>query len=225
MDQFTFPLIALPPILSLSLDGETGTEGSAITGTVVSLQGLATLADVVDSAVTVSLTWSRSDPNELLNVTALTSPPYTVATTIDPISVGGVFEFMVTVTPSNSRFVRGITVNTSYTINLEPYPSLMIRETVRSGECVVNETATLIGNVRLLPNTATNHIITYSWTGPDRQAIPASSEDFTVMGETLVINNPRNNAGSYILIGCLTIPGTDVMNRCIPADYPISTDG
>ena len=129
---------------------------------------------------------------------------------------------MVTVTPSNSSFVEDITSNASYTISLQPYPSLVIRETVRSGKC---ETAILIGNVRLLPNTATNHIITYSWTGPDGQAIPASSEDFTVMGGTLVVNNPRNNTGSYILIGCLTIPGTDVMNRCIPADYPISTDG
>ena len=212
-------------MLSLSLDGQTGTEGSPNTGTVVSLQGLATLADVVDSPVTVSLTWSRPDPNGLLNITTLSSPPYSLTTTFDPISVGGVYEFIVNVIALNSSFVGGITVSGSYTINVQPYPPLVIRETVRSGDCVVNETATLIGNVRLLPNTATNYIITYSWTGPDGRLIPASSEDFTVMGGTLVVNNPKTNTGSYILIGCLTIPGTDVMNRCIPADYPISTDG
>ena len=212
-------------MLSLSFDGQTGTEGSAITGTVVSLQGLATLADVVDSPMTVSLTWSRPDHNGLLNVTALTSPPYSLTTTIDPISVGGAYEFIVTVNTSNSSFVRGITMNASYTIKIQPYPLLVIRKTVRSGECVVNETATLIGNVRLLPNTATNHIITYSWTRPDGRPIMASTEDFTVVGGMLVINNIRTNAGIYVLIGCLTIPGTDVMSRCIPANYPISTDG
>ena len=60
-------------------------DGPAITGTVVSLQGLATLADVVDTPVTVSLTWSRPDPNGLLDVTVLTSPPYTLTTTFDPL--------------------------------------------------------------------------------------------------------------------------------------------
>ena len=170
------------------MDGQTGTEGSAITGTVVSLQGLATLADVVDSPVTVSLTWSRPDHNGLLNVTTLTSPPYSLTTTFDPISVGGVYEFIVNVIALNSSLVGGITVNGSYTINVQLYPPLVISKTVRSGECVVNETVTLIGNVRLLPNTATNYIITYSWTGPDGQPIPASSEDFTVMGGTLVVN-------------------------------------
>ena len=175
--------------------------------------------------MTVSLTWSRPDPNGLLNVTTLPSPPYSLTTTFDPISVGGVYEFIVTVAPSNSRFVGCITANASYTINVQPYPLLVISKTVRSGECVVNETATLIGNVRLLPNTTTNHIITYSWTGPDGQTVMASIEDFTVVGGMLIISNIRTNTGIYVLIGCLTIPGTDVMSRCIPANYPISTDG
>ena len=225
MDHFTFPLIALPPMLSLSLDGQTGTEGSAITGTVVSLQGLATLADVVDSPVTVLLAWSRPDPNGLLDLAQLTSPPYTLTTTIDTLSVGGMYEFIVTVTPSNPSFVEVVTVNASYTINLQPYPLLVISKRVRSGECVVNETATLIGNVRLLPNTATNHIITYSWTGPDGRPITASNENYTIMGGTLVVNDITSNTGIYVLIGCLAIPGTDVRSHCIPANYPISTEG
>ena len=217
--------IVPPPILSLSLDGQTGTEGSAITGTAVSLQGLATLADVVDSPVTVSLTWRRHDPNGLLNETTLTSPPYTLTATIDPLSADGVYEFIVTVNISNLSFVRDITANASYTINVQPYPPLVISKTVRSGECVVNETATLIGNVHLLPNTATNYIITYSWTGPDGRPITASNENFTIMGGTLFTNNITSNTGIYVLIGCLAIPGTNVTSHCIPANYPISTEG
>ena len=214
MDHFTFPLIALPPILSLSLDGQTGTEGSAITGTVVSLQGLATLANVVDSPMTVSLTWSRPDPNGLLDLAQLTNPPYTLTTTIDPISVGGVYEFIVNITPSISSFVEGVAVNASYIINLQPYPPLVIRETVRSGDCLGDSMATLTGSVSLLPNIATNHTLAYIWTGDEDEKLGTQ--------EALVVNNMR---AAYILTACLTIPGTNVMSRCITAHYVISTDG
>ena len=214
MDHFTFPLIALPPMLSLSLDGKTGTEGSAITGTVVSLQGLATLADVVDSPVTMSLAWSRPDPNGLLDLAQLTDPPYTLNTTIDPLSVGGAYEFTVIVTPSDPSFVEDITANASYTINLQPYPPLEIRETVRSGDCVGNPMATLTGSVSLLPNIATNHSLTYTWT------VPGDGELGTE--ETLTVNNTK---ATYTLAACLTIPGTNVTNHCITAEYPISADG
>ena len=199
------------------MDGQTRTEGSAITGTVVSLQGLATLADVVDTPVNVLLTWSRPDPNGLLDVIVLTSPPYTLTTTVDPLSVGGVHEFIVTVIPSNPSFVEGITMNASYTINLQPYPPLeiRIRGVLRSGDCEVGGAmATLTGSVSLLPNIATDHTLSYTWSGP---GVPELSA-----GQTLVVSNMT---ATYTLTACLAIPGTDVVGYCSTVDYPFSTNG
>ena len=198
------------------MDGQTGTEGSATTGTVVSLQGLATLADVVDTPVNVLLTWSRPDPNGLLDVTALTSPPYTLTTTFDPLSVGGVHEFIVTVNTSN-LFVRSVTVNASYTISLQPYPPLEIRvrRSLRSEDCEVGGAmATLTGSASLLPNIATNHTLSYTWTGP---GVPELTPDQTLVVSTVT--------ATYTLTACLAIPGTDVADHCSTADSPLSTDG
>ena len=180
----------------------------------VSLQGLATLTDVVDSPVNVLLTWSRPDPNGLLDLAQLTNPPYNLTTTIDPLSMGGVYEFIVTVTPSNPSFVEGVTANGSYIIDLQPYSPLEIRGTVRSGDCVGNPMATLTGSVSLLPNIATNHSLTYTWTGDEDEELSTQ--------EALVVDNMR---ATYTLTACLTIPGTNVMNRCITAQYAISADG
>ena len=193
-------------------------DGPVITGTVVSLQGLATLADVVDTPVNVLLTWSRPDPNGLLGVTALTSPPYTLTTTFDPLSVFGVHEFIVTVDTSNPSFVRSVTVNASYTISLQPYPPLeiRIRRSLRSGDCEMGGAmATLTGSVsRLLPNIATNHTLLYTWSGPGVAELTT--------GQTLVVSTMT---ATYTLTACLAIPGTDVVDHCSTADYTLSTDG
>ena len=182
----------------------------------VSLQGLATLADVVDTPVNVLLAWSRPDPNGLLDLAQLTSPPYTLTTTFDPLSVGGVYEFIVAVDTSNPSFVRSVTVNASYTISLQPYPPLeiRIRGVLRSGDCVVaGPTATLTGSVSLLPNIATDHTLSYTWSGPGVAELTP--------GQTLVVSTVT---ATYTLTTCLSIPGTDV-DHCSTADYPFSTDG
>ena len=121
------------------------------------------------------------------------------------------------VTPSNPSFVRSVTVNASYTISLQPYPPLEIRfrRSLRSGDCEVGgEIATLTGSVSLLPNIATNHTLSYTWSGPGVAELTT--------GQTLVVSNVT---ATYTLTACLAIPGTDVVDHCSTADYPLSTDG
>ena len=170
--------------------------GSAITGTRVTLHGLATLVAMVNSPVTVECSWTDPFSNELAT-SVYTSPPYAAAVTHDPFSVGGVYHFIVTITPSNlTHYVVGGNVTATYTLPQQPYPSLVVNVTVSSGQCGGNETATLTGNASLLPNTATNHTLIYTWKTPDGQTIAAPSGDSTLKaGGTLVVNNPRNTQG------------------------------
>ena len=210
------------------LNGSEPLEGSAVNGTVISLQGLATLDPVVDTPVTVMGSWSREGSNETLNSTESTSPPLQHATplTLDPLSVGGEYVFMVAVSSlMPNQHIEDATVNISYTLDLRPYPVLEISMTVSGGECVTNEAATLMGSVSLLPNTATDHTLTYTWRGPDSQAITANSGDLTVAGRTLTVANVRDNVGEYVLTACLNIPGTTVINHCSAATYLVSSDG
>lgn len=210
------------PGLILYLDQQIGTNGSATTGTQVMLQGLATLADVVDSPVTVECSWTDPYSNELA-ITAHTSPPYTAVVTLDPFSDGGVYKFIVTIKPSNPTYVIGGSVNASYSLIRQPYPSLMVRVVVNSGQCGGNETATLTGSVGLLSNIATNHTLTYTWKTPDGQTIRA--DDLTMRGRTLTVDDPRDHTGTYNLTACLAIPDTDVSNHCSSVNHPIFADG
>ena len=214
------------PGLVLRLDEQIGMHGSAITGTRVTLHGLATLVAMVDSPVTVECSWTDPYPKELAT-SVYTSPPYAAAVTLDPFSVGSVYHFIVTITPSNlTRYVVGGNVTARYTLTQQPYPSLVVKIAVSSGQCGRNETATLTGNASLLPNTATNHTLAYTWKTPDGQTITAPSGDSTLKpGGTLVVNNPRDTTGIYNLTACLTIPGTDVVDHCSSVDYTIFSDG
>ena len=134
-----------------------------------------------------------------------------------------VYLLSVSVFPSNPTYILlSGRYTADYALTLQPYPNLVINRRVRGGECGVNETAILTGSVNLLPNTATNHVITYSWTRPDGRPIRQHSRDLTVNEGTLVV---RSITGSFNLTACLTIPEADVMDHCSTAQFYISTDG
>ncbi len=206
-------------MLTLSLLGGPAT----INGTVVSLQGSALLAPAVDSQVTVAGAWTFTGASLTSNQT--TSPPrqHTTTLTFDPLSVGGDYVFTVTVS-SGSPYLQTSSANASYTLSLQPYPPLVVVGRVSGGECVVNEVATLTGSVDLLSNTATDHTLSYTWTGPGG-LIPASTQDLTLREGTLVVGNLGQNSGQYGLMVCLAIPSTDVVGHCSETSYTISTDG
>lgn len=200
-----------------------------IRGTVVSLQGVAILAPEVDTQVSVLGVWALQDSTENLTSSSTTSPPreHNTTHTIASLSEGGVYVFTVVVTPSapTSTFVEATTASAELEVTLQPYPDLEIVGTVSSGECGGNEVATLTGTVSLLPNTASDHTLTYTWTTPGGQDITASSEDLVVNGGTLQVGGLGTNQGDYVLTACLSIPSSDVAGHCSPATYPISSAG
>ena len=200
-----------------------------IRGTVVSLQGLAILAPEVDTRVSVLGVWTLQDSTENLTSSQTTSPPrgHNTTHTIASLSEGGVYVFTVVVTPSapTSTFVEGITASAELEVTLQPYPALEIVRTVSSGECGGNEVATLTGTVSLLPNTASDYTLNYTWTTPGGQDITVSSEDLVVNGNTLQVGDLETNQGGYVLTACLSIPSSGVVGHCSSATYPISTAG
>jgi hypothetical protein len=216
------------PAISLSLDGEIGANGSAITGTVVRLQGSIVLDDVVDTQISVLGVWSRllDSANIQLNTSSTQSNNRTHTTTLtfDPLTMASTYQFTVQVFPLNPTYIEESSIIiTNYSLTLQPYPLLKIEKVVISGECMINETATLRGSVNLLPNTATNHIITYTWIGPNGSPIRESSRDLTVREGTLAV---RNAPGNFNLTVCLAFPGTDVVDHCTETvQFYVSTDG
>ena len=224
------------PTLTISLNGEIGTTGTAVQWTEVTLQGLATLDDVVDTEVTVLVEWAAVFPDEGYRlerlyppgsasvpafITSSTPHAFTLVSVVGVASA--VYLLSASVFPSNPTYIlQSNRYTTDYALTLQPYPNLVINRRVRGGECGVNETAILTGSVNLLPNTATNHVITYSWTRPDGRPIRQPSKDLTVNEGTLVV---RSITGSFNLTACLTILGADVMDHCSTAQFFISTDG
>ena len=200
-----------------------------IRGTVVSLQGLAILTTEVDTQVSVSGVWTLQDSTENLTSSQTTSPPreHNTTHTIGSLSEGGVYVFTVVVTPSalTSTFVEGTTASAELEVTLQPYSALEIVRTVSSGECGGSEVATLTGTVSLLPNTASDHTLTYTWTTSGGQGITASSGDLVVNGNTLQVGDHETNQGDYILTACLSIPSSDVVGHCSSATYSISAAG
>ena len=129
--------------------------------------------------------------------------------------------FLVDVTPFNPTSVQATpSVSANYTINVEPYPDIVIMRRVRSGQCMENGIVILNGEVSLLHETTTNHNISYTWTPPNGRI-----RDETANGGMIVVRNLSANSGYYNLTVCLTIPGMDLQNNCSTADYYISTDG
>ena len=213
----------LPPTLNLSLD--TGTQQAAFAGTRVSLLGMVNFDSVVDSQVTVSTSWTRQDSSGLLSLNESVNPPYITALNFETLSIrdAGDYVFLVDVTPLNPTSVRATpSVSANYTINVEPYPdiNIVIMRRVRSEQCMENEIVVLNGEVSLLHETTTNHIIGYTWTAPNGHIT-----DQTGNGGMIVVGNLSANSGYYNLTVCLTIPGIDFQNNCSTVDYYISTDG
>ena len=204
-----------------------------IRGTVVSLQGLAILAPDVDTEVSVLGVWTLQDSIENLTSSQTTSPPreHNTTHTIASLSEGGVYVFTVVMTSSapTSTFVEGITASAELEVTLQPYPALeIVRSTESSGRCVhgagANEMATLTGTVSLLPNTASDHTLKYTWKTPQGQDITTSSVNLVVNGNTLQVGDLGNNQGDYVLTACLSIPSSD-LEICSSATYSISSAG
>jgi hypothetical protein len=212
-----FAFAVPPPSLELSL--VTGTHlmvVEEILGTQVSLLGVATLDPAVDSQVFVSTFWSRRDVPGVMS-----SSENTHATlTFNQLSFNdsGDYLFTVSVSPSNPAFVKATpSVNASYTMNVQPYPDLVIVGRVRSGECNVDERTTLMGHVTLLPNIGANHNLTYNWTVPS-----TATEGLIMNGGELEVRNLMANEGDYTLSTCLTLPGAEYCNT---TEFAIFTDG
>jgi hypothetical protein len=206
-----------PPSLELSL--VTGTQlmvVEGIVGTKVSLLGVATLDPAVDSQVSVSTFWSRHDVPGVMSSSENTN----ATLTFNQLSFidSGDYLFTVSVSPSNPAFVKATpSVNASYTMNVQPYPDLVVVDTESSGECDVDERTTLMGHVTLLPNIGANHSLTYRWT------VPSTATDNLIMnGGVLEVRSLMTNVGNYTLLTCLTFPGAEYCNT---TEYVISTEG
>ena len=199
-----------------------------IAGTVISLQGSATLDPAVDSQVTVIGSWTLELSRDILIFNESTTPPYVTALTFRPLafSAGGVYIFTVTVSPSNPlNVIAPPGVNATYALNPLPYHDLLIEKVISSGECAGNETVSLTGSFDPLPNTADNYILTYTWTRFNWQRITEFSKDLTANEGTLEVDNLMVNAGNYTLTVCLTVPHTEVVDHCTTVEYFISNDG
>ena len=134
--------------------------------------------------------------------------------------------YNVSVTPAQSiPFIMSSMDDENYTLTVQSYPDLMINDSLQSGVCMQDEAATLMGNVTLLPNTATNHTLSYTWTNPAGQPITSSNGDYVVTEGSLRVNNVQNNMGRYMLNICLDIPESNIVKHCSSASFSVSTDG
>ena len=218
-----------PPVVDISVADGTA-EPMSIAGIVVSLLGSATLDPTVDSEVTVKGVWTQEGSPDILASNESTSSPFVTSLTFDPLALSdrGVYVFTVTVNPSNPMNIMAApSVNVTYALNPLPYPDLVIEKAISFAGCGGNGTAILSGSVDLLPNTANNHNVTYTWTDPALQSrhIAESSGNVAVNNETLVVHILRDNILNYNLTVCLTVLGTDVVDHCTTAEFFISTDG
>ena len=185
--------------------------------------GSATLPPAVDSDLILTASWTHTNIN--LNTSSERVTPPLAQTTplrLDPLSEGGEYVFGVWVGQPNNSFLKPVSVNTSFSISLQPYPRLQLTQSLSSGQCGQDQ-ATLSASLSLLPNIATQHSLTFSWSGPANQSLDPFSGNQTA--STLQLTSLRDNSGDYELTACLEIPGTTVSNRCNSTRYSISTDG
>ena len=184
---------------------------------------MARLDSVVDTQVTVSTSWTRQGSSDLLSFEAGINSPFITALNFEPLSIrdAGDYVFLVDVTPFNPTSVQATpSVSANYTINVEPYPNIVIMRKVRNGQCMEDGMVTLNGDVSLLHETTTNHNISYTWTLPEGRIT-----DKTANGGMIIVRNLSANSGYYNLTVCLTILGTDLHSNCSTVDYYISADG
>ena len=208
------------PVLTTMLRSEP------ITGTVVSLQGTASLDPVVNTPTSLSGMWVRQD--SLAEILIMTASDNTTLT-FDPLKSidSDVYVYMVTVTPDDSTYVEANNNSQSFPLTVRPYPDLDVGTDILSGVCDEGGT-TLLSSLTLLANTHPSHTLTYMWTDPGGRGITESSDDFTLMSmdSELRVNSLEGNMGEYELQVCLTIPGTDVVDHCSDTlTYAVSTAG
>ena len=206
-------------------------ESRPINGTVVSLRGTARLHPSVDTNVNVTGSWRRQDLSPFTTITHITQALlYSTTLTFDPLrnesADGGSYMYTVSVTPAQvTRFIMSSMDDENYTLTVQPYPDLVIIDSLQSGICMLDEAATLMGNVTLLPNTATNHTLSYTWTNPAGLPITSSNGDYNVTEGSLHVKNLQNNMGNFNLRICLDVPGTDIVGHCSSTSFTLSTDG
>ncbi len=182
--------------------------------------------------MTVSGSWSRLGSADLSNLSTSSNTdqtsPYPTILTVNPLrnadKDGGDYMYTVLITPQHSTYIISTSTNMSYTLTIQPYPVLEIRDSITSGVCITNEAAVLMGGVSLLPNTAPNTLI-YTWMDPTNQPISASTSDLVVSGGNLTVMNIMDNIGVYNLTICLDIPGSCMEEHCSTASYTLDTDG
>ena len=199
----------------------------------MSLQGTARLHPSVDTDVTVTGLWRRQDLSPFTTVTQTTDAPiYNTTLTFDPLrsesADGGNYVYTVSVTPAQSTpFIMSNMADESYTLTVQPYPDLVIIDSLQSGVCMLDEAATLMGSVTLLPNTATNHTLSYTWVNIAGQQITSSDGGYVINGGSLRVQNltDQNNMGNFHLRICLDIPGADIVDYCNSTTFTLSSDG
>ena len=183
--------------------------------------------------MTVTGSWRRQDLSPFATITHITQAPlYSTTLTFDPLrnesADGGSYVYTVSVTPAQSTsFIIHNMADENYTLTVQPYPDLVINDSLQSGVCKVDEAATLMGNVTLLPNTATNHTLSYTWTNPADQPITSSNGDYIVNEGSLRVENlaNQNNMGNFSLRICLDVPATDIVGHCSSTSFTLSSDG
>ena len=216
-----------PPTLSIEF-----LDDAAVQGTVVHLQATATLNPAVNSPLTVVGEWSRQDMANLpqsifISDTSQTSP-YSHTLTFNPLrdnsDDGGVYVYMLTVSPRDSTYIESASTNRSIMIEVQEYPPLKIIRNVTTSVCGEQEQTSLFGNVSLLPNTALNSL-TYSWTDPHGQPISTSTGGISVNKDNLILRNLTLKIGTYTLKICLTVTDSGLSYHCSSAPYSLSTTG
>ena len=216
-----------PPTLNIeSLDEP------AVQGTVVRLQATATLDPAVNSPLTVVGEWSRQDmanlPQSISMSDTSQTPPYSNTLTFNPLrnnsNDGGVYVYMLTVSPRDTTYIESASTNGSIMIEVQEYPPLGIARNVTTSVCGEQGETSLSGNVSLLLNTAQNSL-TYSWTDPQNGTISTSTDDIIVNEGTLMVKNFASSIGTYTLKICLTVPDSGLSGHCTSSPYTISTTG
>ena len=162
--------------------------------------------------------------NETLVDVTVSRSSNNLSLTFDPLhtSHGGQYSCMASVNvPEANVFLRG---QTSLNITVQ-YPHLVITRSILTGECVMNEVSTLIGNVTLTPSTSGNPAFSYTWQVPSGRNITTSTGDYTVNQGSLRVGNIENNTGRYTLHVYVNIPETGVVNLCNSISFTLSSIG
>ncbi len=201
----------------------------AISGTVVHLMGTSLVDSVVDTDLIVSGSWSRLDSSDLSNLSTLSDTnqvsPYGTTLTFNPLRIAskdeGHYVYTVSISSQDSDFISSVSTSAIYSLSVQPYPELVIIDSIISGVCMSSETIILMGSVTLLPHTAV-YTLSYSWVEP---ANLIATSDLLLSDGNLTVINFRDKTGIYTLTICLDVPGSCMTEHCSIASYLLTTDG